>query len=33
LAYERAMENDEIQQGADYGALQSLLEDDDVEEI
>ena len=27
------MENDEIQQGADYGALQSLLEDDEVEEI
>jgi len=33
LAYERAMENEEIQRGADYGALQSLLEDDEVEEI
>ncbi|NDE49837.1 MAG: CpaF family protein, partial [Actinobacteria bacterium] len=27
------MENDEIQRGADYGALQNLLEDDEVEEI
>jgi len=27
------MENDEIQLGADYGALQSHLEDDEVEEI
>ena len=27
------MENEETHQGADYGPLQSLLEDDEVEEI